>query len=120
MHSILIQLRRLLTGFLVGLLLGLGGLGYFSSLPVEAAALTPEARDYQVDRSDRMSIDPQQATEKAQEAGDDFVESLKNAADTVREKLNLDEPIPESTKTSLKQLRGEKVTPQEPESARAK
>jgi len=119
MHSILIQLRRLLISFLVGLLF-LGGLGYFSPLTSEAAALTPEARDYQVDRSDRVSVDPQQATAEAQEAGDDFVESLKNAADTVREKLNLDEPIPESTKTSLKQLRGEKVTTQESESATAK
>jgi hypothetical protein len=118
MHSILIQLRRLLISFLVGLLF-LGGLGYFTPLTSEAAALTPEARDYQVDR-DRVSVDPQQATAKAQEAGDDFVESLKNAADTVREKLNLDEPIPESTKTSLKQLRGEKVTPQESEFATAK
>lgn len=110
MNSILIRLRRLLTSFLAGLLLFTGGLGYFSSLPAEAAALTPEARSYQVDSSDRVSVNPQQAADKAQEAGDGLVESLKDAADTVREKLNLDEPIPESTKTSLKQLRGEEVT----------
>lgn len=112
MNSILIQLRRLLTGFLAGMLLLVAAVGYFSnSLPAEAASLTPEARDYQVDQSDRVSVNSQRAVDEAEDAGEGIVESLKDAADTVREKLNLDEPIPESTKTSLKQLRGEKVPP---------
>lgn len=112
MQSILIRLRRLLTSFLLGIFLFVGSFGYLStSLPVEAAALTPEASNYQVDPSAQTSVDPQKVADKAQEAGDGLVESIKDAADTVREKLNLDEPIPESTKTSLKQLRGEKVPP---------
>jgi hypothetical protein len=113
MNSTFTQLRRLLSSWLVAILLLVAGVGYLGHpLPAEAASLTPEARSYRVDNSDRISASSQRATEKAQETGEGFVDSLKDAADTVREKLNLDEPIPESTKTSLKQLRGEEVTTQ--------
>jgi hypothetical protein len=42
------------------------------------------------------------------------VESLKDTAEAVREKLNLDEPLPQGTKSFMKQLQGENVQVEEP------
>ena len=110
-------LRQVCTTFLIGLVclvtLLFGQVG--TQQPVQAASLTPEAKSYQVDQSEtRIQMDGRQIQDKAEEAGEGFAESLKDAADTVREKLNLDEPLPESTKDFFKQIRGEEVTIEEP------
>jgi len=90
------QLRQIATTCLVGLLFfvsaAFGQLSYSPS--AIAASLTPEATDYQVQ-------------ENTQDSGGSLI-------DTVREKLNLDEPLPQSTKTFIKQVQGEDVQAEEP------
>jgi hypothetical protein len=90
------QLRRIATACLVGLLFfvsaAVGQLSYLQ--PAIAASVTPEARTSQVQ-------------ENTQESEGGFL-------DTVREKLNLDESLPQSTKTFIKQVQGEDVQAEEP------
>lgn len=65
--------------------------------------MTPEARSYQVDHSNtQVQINPRQSKDQAEEAGGGLI-------DTVREKLNLDEPLPEGTKAFFKQVQGKDV-----------
>jgi hypothetical protein len=98
-----LQLRQILTTLAIGLIFFLTAFGQFSyDLQAQAASLTPEARNYQVDNSE-----PAKNVQKAEQG-------LKGAAENVREKLNLDEPLPESTKDFFKQIRGEDVTIEEP------
>lgn len=91
---------------LVGVALGACG----GMLQANAAPLTPEARSYDVDRSDTQRS---AATNRIDESNRSQ-EALKDTAETVREKLNLDEPLPESTRDFFKQIRGEKVRVEEP------
>jgi hypothetical protein len=111
------QLRQILTTFLIGVTFfvtaALGQFGY--ELKAQAAPVTAAARSYQVGYSNSQTdVNPEQAKAKAAEAEEGLIGSLKDTAGTIREKLNLDEPIPETTKTSLKQLKGEDVTVKEP------
>lgn len=118
----ILKLRRVqplqtLTAFLVGLTflvsIILGASAY--ELPAQAVSLTPEAKAYQVDHSDtQVRVNPGQYKDKVEETGGELGDSLKNTADTVRERLNLDQPLPESTKDFFKQVRGEDVTVEEP------
>ncbi|MBE9169232.1 hypothetical protein IQ238_17450 [Pleurocapsales cyanobacterium LEGE 06147] len=98
-----LQLRQILTAFFVGLIFFATALGQFSYARAQAAPLTPEAKDYQVNNTE-------QSPKNAKKAG----EGLKGTAETIKEKLNLDEPLPESTKDFFKQIRGEEVTIEEP------
>lgn len=106
-----------LTAFLVGLTFLVSmvvGTSVYE-LPALAVSLTPEARAYQVDRSaTEIRVDPEQYKQQAEETGAGLGKSLKNTADTVRERLNLDQPLPESTKDFLKQVQGEDVRVEEP------
>jgi hypothetical protein len=107
-----IPLSQILTACLAGLIF-CASLSYV--LPAQAAPLTPEATSYQVDRTNtEIRIHPEDAKQKVQQAGGGLIESIKDTADTVREKLNLDEPLPQGTKTFLKQIQGEDVEVQEP------
>ncbi|MGI0485260.1 hypothetical protein ACN4EK_07470 [Pantanalinema rosaneae CENA516] len=83
-------------------------LGQFGDdLSVQAATMTPEASRYQIDRSNtEVRINPEQIKDQAEATGGGLL-------DTVREKLNLDEPLPEGTKAFFKQVRGEDVEVQE-------
>lgn len=104
------QLRQIFAAFLVGLVFFAGAaLGTFAyPLQAQAASLTPEATDYQVDKTkSQIDVNAEGAKEKAKAAGGGFFENIK-------EKLNLDEPVPESTKDFLKQAKGEDVQVQEP------
>lgn len=97
--------------FLVSLVLGAS----VYELPAQAASLTPEAKNYQVDHSNtQIRVNPEQYQDKVEETGKEVGGSLKNAAETVRERLNLDQPLPESTKDFFKQVRGEDVKVEEP------
>jgi hypothetical protein len=101
------NLSILLTGVILVISLAVGQMLY--ALPASAAALTPEATQYQLDKSDshiRLDADPAKA---AKETGEGVVQSLKDSAETVREKLNLDEPLPEGTKLFFKQVQGKDV-----------
>ncbi|HEY9617026.1 MAG TPA: hypothetical protein V6C64_09305 [Microcoleaceae cyanobacterium] len=100
-----ISFGRMLMTALVGLTLFLSiVLGQFGNgFSVQAAPMTPEASNYQVDRSNtQVRVNPEQIKDQAEEAGGGLI-------DTVREKLNLDEPLPQGTKAFFKQVRGEDV-----------
>lgn len=116
-----IQPLQTLTALMIGLLMGLTFLvsvvlgASVYELPAQAAPLTPEAKAYQVDHSDtQVHINSEPYKEQAEETGQELGKSLKNTAATVREKLNLDQPLPESTRDFVKQMRGEDVTVEEP------
>lgn len=112
-----IQLRQILTTFLVGLaFLSSTALGLMSyPLQAQASPLTPEAKGYQVDRTNsQIRVNPDAIKDNAEEAGGGVIDSLKNTAETVREKLNLDEPLPDSTKAFFKQVQGQDVQLEEP------
>lgn len=100
------QLRRVFVAFLLGVTLFistvLGQLGYV--LPAQAATSTPEMRAYQNDVQSRASAEQAKAE----------VEGEGGVIDNIREKLNLDEPIPEGTKLFLQQIQGEDVEVDEP------
>ncbi|MBW4541274.1 MAG: hypothetical protein KME43_19365 [Myxacorys chilensis ATA2-1-KO14] len=108
MNKVIAYLQRLrLRQFLMASLIGLTFLvsfavGQFSdSLPAQAAPIT----------SANQSKAQAEGT-RASSGG--LVESVKDTAETVKEKLNLDEPLPESTKLFFKQVQGEDVKVKEP------
>ena len=82
-------------------LLGLSFLLFISAfsypnMAAQAATLTPEASEYSVpDPDSRINVDNNNPIENLKE-------NLKDTGDNIREKLNLDEPLPESTKDFLR------------------
>ncbi len=108
-----LQLHRVFTVILAGVtfLVSTALISLSSALPAQAAT-TPEARSYQVDHS--SSQIPIAGQAKADQSSGGLVESLKDKAETVREKLNLDEPLPQGTKLFIKQLQGKDVKVEEP------
>lgn len=102
------SLRRVLATFLVGCaFLASAFLGTLSYEQPAYAASSTSAKGYQTDQNLRQ-------TKASAEEKDGLVESVKDTADNVREKLNLDQPLPESTKDFFKQVKGEDVTVEEP------
>jgi hypothetical protein len=95
-------------------------INYENSLQAQAAPLTPEATKYEVNKADspfrenaqekvnqlfKENKQPQEASKTTQEIGENLSkpakatkQKLENAADTVREKLNLDQPHNPGTK----------------------
>ncbi len=105
-----IQLRQVLSAFLVGMTLFLSAaLGQLSYIPSAQAAATPEATRYNPDGNSTratsgIQIDARNAKKNLQENTGDaggFIGAIKDAAENVTEKLNLNEPLPESTKEFL-------------------
>ncbi len=116
--------RTILTLFLVGIAFLLSAVfSYDNSLQVQAEPLTPEATQYQVNSKDspfreneqekvnslfQENKQPQTASKSTQEIGEAISkpaktvkQNLEGAADTVREKLNLDQPLYPGTKEVL-------------------
>jgi len=106
-------LHRILTVSVLSFcLLGLSGLvpGNFWGSAL-AQSLTPEASRYQVDHSGG-SYDRSFTRNSNPDPVETSQNQLKGIADNVREKLNLDEPIPDETKEffgSVKDSVGEVV-----------
>lgn len=108
--------RKTLSAVLVGLTLVFGLLVSPLAAPVQAASLTPEANQYNPDgnsvsnTSSGLRLDARNAKQNvrqnAEEAGG-LVGAIKDAAENVTEKLNLNEPLPESTKDFLESVQGE-------------
>lgn len=105
-----IQLRQVFGAFLAGMMLFLGAaLGQLSYVPAAQAAATPEATQYNADgnktgTASGIQIDTKNAQKNLRENSGDaggFVGAIKDAAENVTEKLNLNEPLPESTKEFL-------------------
>jgi len=87
-----LSLRKILTVFLVGVtVFVIQAFGFNNASPALAEAVTPEATSYQVERVETKNI----------KSDNGLIEKVKEAADNVREKLNLDEPIDPGTKDFL-------------------
>jgi len=116
--------RVILTLSLVGIAFLLSAtFGYGNSFQAQAEPLTPEATQYQVNSKDSPFRDddqekvnqlfednkqPQTAPETTQKIGDNLTkpakgikQNIESIGDTVREKLNLDQPIYPGTKEFL-------------------
>ncbi|HEY9781160.1 MAG TPA: hypothetical protein V6D09_13595 [Leptolyngbyaceae cyanobacterium] len=84
-----LSLRKILTVFLVGVtVFVIQTFGFINASPALAEAVTPEATSYQVDQVETKNI----------KKDNGLIEKVKETADNVREKLNLDEPIDPGTK----------------------
>lgn len=84
-----LSLRKILTVFLVGVtVFVIQTFGFINASPALAEAVTPEATSYQVDQFETKTI----------KKDNGLIEKVKETADNVREKLNLDEPIDPGTK----------------------
>lgn len=90
------NLHKILTVFLVGIAFWvMQAFSYNNHLQAQAKPLTPEASAYEVDKSDTELIkDDNDLVGQSQR-------NLKDTADNVREKLNLDQPIYPGTKKFL-------------------
>jgi hypothetical protein len=85
-----------------------------SNLLAQAAPMTPETT-YQVGQPiDQSRVRSDQADQTQSQPNGGTTTSIQNAADNIREKLNLDQPLPESTKDFFKQVQGEDVVIEEP------
>lgn len=107
-----LQLRKTLTALFMGAALLLGTvIGQFVYPAAAHASITsPKSPSYQVDRGNYHLSDDSSPLPDGGSLGD----SIKEGAETVKEKLNLDQPLPESTKLFFKQLRGEDVEFKDP------
>jgi hypothetical protein len=86
--------------FVVTVLLMSATFGYGNSLTAQAKPLTPEATSYQVARTDGENAQEQDGLPN-KKLIENSQQQLKSTADTVREKLNLDQPIYPPTKEFL-------------------
>lgn len=134
-----INLRQVLTVFLVGIAFFVGALGHGNGLQAIAGPLTPEAKAYDIGEELSLNEGLDAATQRrtpeakayqlartdlsstktsplrdngtsSQVADDsnDFIQNsqqqLKDAADNIREKLNLDQPIAPETKEFFRDI----------------
>lgn len=117
MNKLIMNFRRILTIFLAGVLFLISSISSVDS--VFAKPLTPEAAAYEIDNADtvkeagdrlknqardykqELREDTQYTTQAAKNAAKEVPNKAGGVMDTIREKLNLDEPIPESTKEFL-------------------
>jgi hypothetical protein len=97
-----LQIGRALMACLAGLILFAGAtLGQFvQALPATAATLTPE--EISTEQAERRAMRSEENAERAKQAEADAPQSLGD-------KLNIGEPVPESTKKFFKQVQGEAV-----------
>lgn len=108
-------MNRVISGFLVMLAIVISAAFGPLVVPAHAAPTTPEATKYQVDRGNtEIRINPESSQTSAKGSDGGVIDSLQNAGEAVRDKLNLNEPLPEGTKAFFKQVRGEDVTVEEP------
>lgn len=104
------QIRRILTVYLSGLILFVsvifGQLSYTQQ--AIAAPQTSQAKNSQVNQTNTQN------RANLQQAKEDTKDSEGGLFENIKEKLNLDEPLPESTKDFFKQVQGEDVQVEEP------
>lgn len=84
-----LSLRKILTVFLVGVtVFVIQAFGFINAPQALAESVTPEATSYQIDRTETKNI----------KKDNGLIEKVKETAENVKEKLNLDEPIDPGTK----------------------
>lgn len=109
-----IRLQRL-SRFLAGMALLIGLSVSLFGYAADAAPSMVVAQSYRAEHTEAPTrANARPTAVKTDENEDGLVESIKDTADNVREKLNLDQPLPESTKAFFKQVKGEDVTVEEP------
>jgi hypothetical protein len=106
-----IHLQQMAISFLVGVTWLVSLVLWQSNFPAQAAPMTSEI-GYQVNQPVNQSRGLSERTPSQPENG--AIESIQDVADNIREKLNLDQPLPESTKDFFKQVQGEDVVVEEP------
>ena len=117
-----IRLRQIVTVFLVVLtfLVSTAFDIYGNQLQAQAEPVTPEATEYKVDAESQLEMKAERTKENAEKsakllaeegkqvkdrAAESAQESGKNIFDSIREKLNLDEPIDPGTKQAAEELK---------------
>lgn len=118
-----IRLRQIITVFLVGLAFFVSTAFdiYGNELQAQAEPVTPEATSYKVEGADsQASIKAERIKENAEKsaklladegkqvknrAAESAQDKDKNLFDTLREKLNLDEPIDPGTKEAFEEIK---------------
>ena len=118
------QLRKHFSAFLVAVVLLLSSLfvGNLQTAAI-AAPLTPEAAAYEIDQAaspdeahsrlenkaksykKELQEDSASTKQTAKKATEQAKNAIERTADNVREKLNLDEPLPQSTKDFLNDIK---------------
>ena len=99
-------IKRTLTIVLVQVALFAGTVGIASQQAL-AEAVTPEASSYQVDKTaQEVRVGAESAKNKAKNAVQNTGEAVKKNSEEVKEKLNLDEPVPSDTKKFFRQITG--------------
>lgn len=95
-----IRWRQILTGFLAAITF-FTAFNYGSQMQALAAQreLTPEATSYQVDSPNEAKTSENTSNHVSENS-----DSPKGIVENIREKLNLDEPTPPSTKKFFKQV----------------
>jgi hypothetical protein len=114
-----IKLRQIITVFLLCLTFFVSVGIYGNELQAQAEPVTPEATKYEVPeaqpefKAKRIKEDAEKSAKLLAEEGkqvknraaESAQDKGKNLVDTVREKLNLDEPIDPGTKQAAEQLK---------------
>lgn len=116
-----IKLRQILTIFLVSLtfLFSTAFDIHGNQLQAQAEPVTPEATKYKVDNADQAEVKAERIEEDAEKsakllkdegikvtnrAAESAKDPNKNIFESIKEKLNLDEPIDPGTKKAVRQL----------------
>ncbi len=120
----IIKVRQILTVFLVGLTFFVSTAFdiHGNSLQAQAESVTPEATKYKVEvpendptfKAERIKTEAEKSAKLLADEGkqvrnraaESEQDKGKNLFDTIREKLNLDEPIDPGTKQAVEQLEG--------------
>ena len=99
-----LQIGRVLTAFLAGLILLVGAAFGQSAqaFPITAATLAPAPEEMSAEQAERRAARSEENAERAKQAE-------AKAPQSIGEKLNLGEPVPDSTKKFFKQVQGEEV-----------
>lgn len=97
-----IRVRQIIVSILVGVTFLFTGFAA-ENLQAQAKSMTPEAGSYQVNHSDRTNI-KYQAKDADNDEVDNAAEPKKSVTENIVEKLNLKEPLPESTKKFFDQV----------------
>ena len=103
-----VRLRQIVSAFLLAVALLVGSaFGYGNQIQAQAnsTTLTPEADSYKVKGADSsLRTDIGNATNQAEDTGSSIIDKIEDVAENIKEKLNLDEPLPPSTKKFINQV----------------
>lgn len=100
-------MKRTVTLLMMIVLTAFGFASLGSSQQAWADTLTPEASSYNVDKtSEEIKLNAKEAGNQVEKTAAKTQNALEEATESIKEKLNLDEPIPADTKKFFKQIQG--------------